>query len=142
MYLDFLKKRAKDLGIENQVIFPGFVTDSVVLFNSSDIVMHTSQHESFGKIYVEAMAASKPIVALKGGAAEEVISDGEVGFLFESNELEQMAEKITYLLENDDFRHEIGRKGRERALAHYSMEKHCSKIYNVYSQLIESTIHG
>ena len=141
IHLEYLKKIAKQYGIENNISFPGFVSDSVKLFKEVDLVFHTSQTESFGKVYVEAMAASKPIIALKGGAAEEVIKNGEVGFLFESNELEQMADKIVYLLNNSLERIQIGAQGFQYAKEKFSMETHCDEIFKVYSKITKNSIN-
>jgi glycosyltransferase involved in cell wall biosynthesis len=140
-HLEYLKKLAKQSGIENKISFPGFIYDNVKLFKEVDLVFHTSQTESFGKVYVEAMAASKPIIALKGGAAEEVIENGKVGFLYEFNELEQMADKIVYLLRNDIERIKIGVHGYEYAKAKFSMETHCDAIFKVYSKLNKNLLN-
>jgi glycosyltransferase involved in cell wall biosynthesis len=141
-YTDYLKDETRKLGIEKVVNFPGFVQDSVDLFQSADIVMHTSKNESFGKIYVEAMAASKPIVALRGGAAEEVIQEGITGFLFRSEELPKMADQIVTLLKDEQLRADIGEKGRRHATQNYSMETHCERIQNVYSQLKQKSANA
>lgn len=141
IYLEYLKKLAKKNGIENYISFPGFVDDSVKLFQEVDLVFHTSKTESFGKVYVEAMAASKPIIALRGGAAEEIIENDLVGFLYDSNELEQMANKIVYLLRNDIERIKIGVQGYEYAKAKFSMETHCDEIFKVYSKLTKNLLN-
>ncbi len=134
-YTTLLKEVTRKLGIEEVVDFPGFIQDSVGLFQRADIVMHTSINESFGKIYVEAMAASKPIVALRGGAAEEVIQEGITGYLFRSDELQKMASQIVTLLKDEQLRAVIGEAGRKYAAQNYSMETHCKRIQNVYFQL-------
>jgi glycosyltransferase involved in cell wall biosynthesis len=141
IHIEYLKKLAKQYGIENNISFPGFVNDSAKLFKEVDLVFHTSQTESFGKVYVEAMAASKPIIALKGGAAEEVIKNGQVGFLFESNEIEQMADKIVYLLNNSLERMKIGAQGFQYAKEKFSMEIHCDEIFKVYSKITKNLLN-
>jgi len=135
-YANSLKQMVLDLGIADDVIFPGFCSDNVALFQSADILMHTSKHESFGKIYVEAMATGIPVVALRGGAASEVIKENEGGFLFEENQQELFASKILELLTNVKYRVEQGKSGQERAVSLFSMEKHCELIYNVYQSLL------
>jgi len=138
-YTTLLKEETRKLGIDEVVDFPGFIQNSVGLFQRADIVMHTSKNESFGKIYVEAMAASKPIVALRGGAAEEVIQEGITGYLFRSDELQKMASQIVTLLKDEQLRSVIGEAGRKYAAQNYSMEIHCKRIQNVYSQLKQIT---
>lgn len=135
-YTIHLKEGTRKLGIENVVNFPGFVHNSIGLIQSADVVMHTSLYESFGKIFVEAMAASKPIVALRGGAAEEVIKDGITGYLFGVEELEKMANQIVLLLLDEQLRENIGEEGRRHAAKNYSMETHCERLHNVYCRLM------
>ncbi len=141
-YTTYLKEETRNLGIEKVVDFPGFIQDSVGLFQRADLVMHTSQNESFGKIYVEAMAASKPIVALRGGAAEEVIQEGVTGYLFRNNELHKMARQIVILLKDEQLRAVIGENGRKHTAQNYSMEIHCKRIQNVYSQLKQKSTNA
>jgi glycosyltransferase involved in cell wall biosynthesis len=141
-YTQYLKNETKKLGLEKVVNFPGFVQNIIRLFQIADIVMHTSQNESFGKIYVEAMAASKPIVALRGGAAEELIKDKVTGFLFDGTELEKMAAQIIELLKDEQLSKKIGEKGRVYATQKYSMEIHCEQLLNVYSQLMKESTNG
>jgi glycosyltransferase involved in cell wall biosynthesis len=135
-FINSLNQQVEDLGISDNVIFPGFIEDNVALFQSADLLMHTSKHESFGKIYVEAMAAGIPVVALKGGAASEVVKDNFGGFLFEDKQLDDMVNKILELLKNKDLYANQGKLGRERATSLFSMEQQCEKVLNVYNTLI------
>jgi glycosyltransferase involved in cell wall biosynthesis len=135
-YTNSLKNMVFDLGIADNVIFPGFCNDNAALFQSADILMHTSKHESFGKIYVEAMATGIPVVALRGGAVSEVIKENFGGFLFEEDQQELFASKILELLANTEYKVEQGKLGRERAISLFSMEKHCESICNVYQSLL------
>ena len=135
-FTDLLNRQVEDLGISDNVIFPDFVEDNVALFQSADILLHTSKHESFGKIYVEAMASGIPVVALKGGAAMEVVMDNSGGFLFVEEQLDEMANKILELLQDKDLCTKQGKLGRERATSLFSMEKQCDKILNVYKAMI------
>jgi glycosyltransferase involved in cell wall biosynthesis len=60
----------------------------------------TSLRESFGLTIVEAMVRGVPVVATRCGGPEELIADGETGFLVPVGDTEAMADRIAVLLEN------------------------------------------
>lgn len=78
-----LAARAADLGLAGRVTFTGFVSEAtlVELYRRSSVFVMPSLGEGFGLVYLEAMRAGKPCVAAQGGAAAEVVVDGETGLL-------------------------------------------------------------
>lgn len=131
-YLRSLRQLVEEKGIAENVIFPGFISNSVALFQSTDILLHTSVKESFGRVYAEAMAAAIPVVALSGAAAEEVVKHGQGGYLFNENQIELMSDKIVELLQNETLRKKQGLIGQKRVKALFSIDLHCDRIYEVY----------
>ena len=92
-------------------------------FAMADIaVVPSIGRESFGLVNVEAMAAELPVVATRAGGMKEVVVDGVTGYLispdYPSVESE-LASRISYLLDNEAARKEMGMKGKERVLNHF-----------------------
>jgi len=85
-----LKQLTKDLGIEKQVIFTGQVSDGRRYFKAFDIFVLTSDHEPFGMVLLEAMAADLPIICSNCGGGAEVV--GDVGLLFEFGNVSELSE--------------------------------------------------
>jgi hypothetical protein len=95
-----LKDEAKALSVADRVRFMGFSRDTIPVYDASDVLLVTSNRESFGLTIVEAMARGVPVVATRCGGPEELISDGETGFLVDIGDTEAMADRVAVLLDN------------------------------------------
>ncbi len=84
-----LKQLAIDLGIADSVRFLGQVARGRRYFKAFDLFVLTSDHEPFGMVLLEAMAAGVPVIATDCGGAKEVVSDPEC--LFELGEYRELA---------------------------------------------------
>jgi glycosyltransferase involved in cell wall biosynthesis len=84
-----LKKLAHDLGIAASVIFTGNVPDGKKYFKAFDVFALTSDHEPFGMVLLEAMAADVPLICSDCGGGAEVVRD--VGQLFPLGDAEALA---------------------------------------------------
>ena len=110
------QKLANDMGLANSVCCNGPVKDIFAKYAESSIFAITSYHEGFGLVIAEAMATGVPPVAFTFHCGpRDIITDGQDGLLVENGNIEKMAEAICYLIEHDDIRHEMGRKGIESA---------------------------
>jgi glycosyltransferase involved in cell wall biosynthesis len=89
-------------GLQNRVSFLGWVDFShkADLFSHHDIFVLPSQNDSFGMVFLEAMAAGLPVVALKYNAIEDVVPDGEAGILCENNSPETISQAIQSCVKN------------------------------------------
>jgi 1,2-diacylglycerol 3-alpha-glucosyltransferase len=78
-------KKAIEMGMGEQVIFPGFVTDEDLAsyYAACDAFTLASKFETQGLVVLEAMASGKPVSAINFRALKEIVSDGQNGFLFE-----------------------------------------------------------
>jgi len=111
-YKNLYNKTIK-LKLEKSIIFTNkFVSVTPELLNSSIFVL-TSQFEAFGNVMVEAKVCGVPIVAFDApNGPKEIIIENEDGFVVELNNIEQMAEKIIYLIENPNVRKKMGEKAK------------------------------
>lgn len=112
-----LKKLIDSMRLNESVRLEGDVrqgSDLIKLYANCDVFCLPSRHETFGLVYLEAMAAGKPVVALKSTAVPEVVRDGTDGLLAQPENIEDLAEKIISLLKNGELRATMGRSGRER----------------------------
>lgn len=112
-----LKFKASD-----SVEFLGHLAQEEIIkyYYNSDIIVLSSKSESFGKVLVEANACAKPVVSTATTGAKEIIQDGYNGFLVPIGDVEKMAEKILYLLNNPEKAKEMGQNGRKLVKEKYS----------------------
>lgn len=80
-----IERLVEDLGLQDKVIFAGFVPDSELpaYYNAADIAVSASKFETQGLSILEAMASGKPVACRNGRAFAEIVHDGENGYLFD-----------------------------------------------------------
>lgn len=107
-----------------------------------DVLVVASLGESFGRTTIEAMAAGKPVVATRVGAAPEIVVDGETGFLVPLHDSETMADRIARILSNPEMAKRMGDTGRKRVEEIFEPRRYVSDIEAVFSSLAqEVTTH-
>jgi glycosyltransferase involved in cell wall biosynthesis len=90
-----LKALAAELGIDGQVDFLGQVPDARRYFQAFDVFALSSDHEPFGMVLLEAMAAGVPLLATACGGAREVVEG--VGVLFPLGDAAQLAQGLQHM---------------------------------------------
>jgi len=133
-----LKQLSKDLGIENSVQFPGYISPEDVpkYHNKIDIFVCLSHSESFGVSVVEAMATGKPVVVSDIGGLPEVVLHDKTGFVVESNNPNAAAFAIEKLLNDWDKAVEMGKNGRLHVLEKYNWNLCVQKMIDNYSLIL------
>jgi N-acetyl-alpha-D-glucosaminyl L-malate synthase BshA len=93
---------ARDLGVSDNVRFLGKQDAIEEILSVSDLFLMPSQSESFGLAALEAMACKVPVVSSNAGGLPELNIDGVTGFLRDIGDVDGMAEKAIYILEDED----------------------------------------
>jgi len=103
-----LRELATQLGIEQYVHFVGYRSNPYPLLAGADIFLHTSVREGFPNVLLEALSLGVPVIATdcKTGPAA-IIEFGVNGFLAEVNSVHSVAERLRFLLDNEDVRQQI-----------------------------------
>lgn len=94
-----LKELARELNIADKVLFLGQVPDARLYFRAFDVFALSSDHEPFGMVLLEAMAAGVPLLATACGGAREVVEG--VGILFPFGDAEHLAQGLRHLAAMD-----------------------------------------
>lgn len=134
-----LRQRVQDLGIGEHVKFLGFVENIPELLSSMALLIHTMVGESFGRVFIEAMAARLPVVAFKSGGAEDIVVEGQTGLLVPPGDLDAMEGAVRRLLDNPALRKQMGKAGRRRVENHFTIDQHCRAVSSVYDQLLSNS---
>ena len=122
-YTQSLRTLAKDLGVEDHVIFTGQMPEPQQAVASFDVFVHPGSPEPFGLVNVEAMAMVKPVVAFSHGALPEIVVDGETGLLIEPDNELAMAVAITDLLRMPSTIQAMGQASLEHVQTHFSIQQ-------------------
>ena len=134
---DDLKSRCVNLGISAHVHFLGAVKNDLLpaLYQSSNVVVFPSViAEGFGLVLVEALGCECAAVVSDLPALRDIIIDGKTGLVVPQKNIQQIAEKVILLLNDDELRCSLGKEGRRFVLKHYDW----SIIEQKYVDLIES----
>lgn len=111
-----LEKLAITLGIADRARFLGHRSfhDLVQEYRNATIFALPTSQEGFGIVFLEAMAASLPIVAGRAGAVPEIVQDGVNGLLINPDDHAELARALTRLLADRDLRAAMASAGRAR----------------------------
>ncbi|WP_300896106.1 glycosyltransferase [uncultured Clostridium sp.] len=129
---EWLEGIAKSENIESQVTFVGALSREEVskYMNKCDAFVLASRYETFGVVYIEALASGKPVIGTFNGGAEGIINEN-VGILTEIDNVDKLSDAMEYIEKN------YKKYNKE------SLRKYCSsnviinKIINVYKELMK-----
>lgn len=114
--------QAKQLGLENEIVFLGYIEHEKLIhyYNACDMFLFTSQSETQGIVLLEAMAAGLPVVAVEGSGINDIVDNGFNGFTTALDEA-CWADKIQASIANP-LRYEALRKGAYKTACGYTSE--------------------
>lgn len=121
-YLEVLKKRARELAIEDRVHFTGYRADMDKIVASLDVLIMPSDRETFGRVLIEAMASRTAVLATKAGGVPNIIDDGVNGLLVAPKNPQELAQGMEALATQVGFRQELAEAGYKKVLSTYSKD--------------------
>ena len=133
-----LKNFVKKEKMENFVTFFGRVSDSKLreLYAQAHIFIMLQKIQPFGLVFTEAMSCGTPVVACKPGGTEEIIEDGETGFLIDEYDGEMLNKCIEKILDKPELSVSMGLKGRQKVKEEFESSKQYDKIRDLLQSWI------
>ena len=131
-----LRKQTKELGIENNVIFTGFLSDITEVMNVIDINILTSKKEALSLSLIEGMSINIPAVATASGGPQEVIEDGISGIIVDNNNPQELSNALIRLIENPKEREQMGNAGEKIVSDKFSIQKMAKTLGEIYNELV------
>lgn len=135
-YMDRVQSLIVEGGLEEQVVFTGYLTDETLLplYGASDVFVLPSFEEGFGMVVSEALAAGTPAIGSRISGIDQQIDDGETGILVDPGDVDGLATALATLLGNTETRHAMSERCRERA-ERFSWERVTDQYIEIYRQL-------
>lgn len=130
-YPEFCKRLEKEI-INGQVIMIGSTDRVADYLNASDAFIFPSYHENLSIALLEAGASGLPCIVSNVGGNDEVIKDGETGFVIEHFDAEEYAEKIHLLINNPELRNNMKQKIQKDVIQRFSLNELCRKVELIY----------
>jgi glycosyltransferase involved in cell wall biosynthesis len=131
-----LQGLARELGVDDRVLFAGWREDVHRVLRGMDIFALPSYNEGMGKALVEGMHARLPAVATSVGGVPELVESGRNGLLVEPGRPDRLADALLELAEDEEKRKTWGAAAGDRA-ATFSVESMIEKIEELYEELLE-----
>jgi len=126
---------AKKLGMTNKVNFVGKIPHKKIkeyYQEASVVVVPSLWLDNSPNVIYEAFSAGRPVIASNRGGMADFVKDGKTGFLFESGNINELAEKIVKILESKELYNELSTKCRQFGINNFTPEKHYQRLMESY----------
>ena len=115
-----LHQWAAELEASGRLVFLGWVEEMSEVFAAMDIFAFPTDNEGFGLVAIEAMQMGVPVVRTDSAGAEDMITDGESGFIIPTDDLPALTDRVRLLLQDAALRQRMGAAGQAVARAKFS----------------------
>ena len=132
---DFLENLAKEKGIEDRVVFGGFVDQATIteILRASDIFVLPSFAEGIPVALMEAMAIGIPVIATYVGGVTELVVDQITGQVVFPSDANGLSEAIARYVDDPEFCRVVSRNAREKVAAEFNIEDQVDKLAELFS---------
>jgi glycosyltransferase involved in cell wall biosynthesis len=130
-----LRAQARDLGIEERVVFAGYQRDIAPVLAAMDIFALPSRKENMPQVLLEAMAMERPVVSTGTIGVREVLEDGRGGFVVPTGDVEAFADRVLQLAGDLDLRQAMGKQARARIARGFTREDMLGRIEHLMTGL-------
>ncbi len=139
-YRSEIEKLIEKYGVSKRVVFTGMITGEKKesAYESADVFVVPSVSENFGMSAVEAMRAGVPTIMTDGVGISKLISDARAAIVVPKRDAD-IAQAMIGLLESEDRRRELGKRGREFVEREFSEASVAKRFESAYRRIIEGT---
>ncbi len=133
-HLDRLQMLVQSLGLEEEVIFPGFIKseDLPLFYNGADLFVYPSLYEGFGLPPIEAMACGTPVITSNVSSLPEVV--GDAALKINPYDTLELAQGIFRVLNDESLREVLIKKGLKHSRK-YNWSRIAAEVLKVYQDL-------
>jgi glycosyltransferase involved in cell wall biosynthesis len=130
-----LEQEVVSSGLSEKVYFLGALPQTEVRghLHRARLLVLPSLSEGLGRVLIEAMASRLPVVASEVGGVPDLVRDGTTGFLVPPADDEALAERILWILKNEEAARRMGEEGRRFVEENFTSELYLSN----YAKLLD-----
>jgi len=137
-----LKALAAELGVQREVCFAGWITDTTSFYHAIDINTLTSISETFPYALTEGARVSLPTVSSKVGGVSYLINHGYNGYLFEPRDEKALAGHLLALARDPELRKTLGQRLYEKGAREFSLEATTQRQQEIYETILRYEKNG
>lgn len=129
-----LKRFALSLGLDDKVVWHGWMDKQSLrtVYQQVDCLVHPTLYEGMPNTILEAMAAGLPVIASNVGGNDNLVIDGETGYLFSLDDAEQFRSRVLDLIDHRDRAVRFGCNGREKVARSYTWDSVASQYMKIF----------
>lgn len=132
---DRLSARVRETGTEDKVVFAGLRRDIPDILAATDIFVLPSLEEGLPMALLEAMAASRPVIATRVGAVPAVVEQAMSGLLVEPGDAAGLRENMLFMLTRPDIAAAMGKNAQSRVEKKYSSANMAAEYLKLYEKV-------
>ena len=136
VYRKQIEDLVHELKLTSRVQFIGYRADFARLLEGIGVLVHPADREPFGRVVAEAMAMSKPVVAINSAGPAEIIRNGQDGLLVSPHSPVEIAQAIVRMAKDPALASSIGQAARRRIEADFSLKGHVAKVQTLYESVL------
>ncbi len=133
-----LAQIAEQMGVGERVRFTGYLPSLDAVWSACDVAVVPSRREGFGLFALEAMAAGKPVIASAVGGLTETVLHERTGWLVSPEDPVALADALKTAYRERERWHEMGARGREHVLQHFTWEQTAKQLLECYRRLLST----
>ena len=138
-YEEQVKKRAKDLGLEDRVVFLGFQDDVAPVLSVLDVQLNASWGtEASSMAMLEGFSAGVPVIASDYGGNPYQVRDGVSGLIYRTRDVAGLADRIDKLAGDPALRERLGLGARREYENRFTGEIFAGRIEEIYRKTLEA----
>jgi colanic acid/amylovoran biosynthesis glycosyltransferase len=126
------------VGFVSREELPRIIRDHHILVVPSVHASNGDAEGGFPVIITEALASGMPVVAFDHCDINEIVKDGECGFLAPEGDVELLAQCLSHLVDHPEIWPEMGQAGRAHVEANYSIDKLNNRLVDIYMELLQT----
>jgi glycosyltransferase involved in cell wall biosynthesis len=135
-YRETLLSCIRTAGVEGRVHLPGYKSPITDYLAASEFLVHPSDNEPFGRVLIEAMAQSKPVVAFRTGGIPEIITHKKTGYLVDPRTSGALCAGMRWILEHPEESRIMGVAARDCVVTRFSLERHVREMETLFGAIV------
>ncbi|SMO96712.1 Glycosyltransferase involved in cell wall bisynthesis [Gracilimonas mengyeensis] len=133
----------KERGLEKQVVYAGkkYGEEKEKAFSKADIFVFPTFYdkECLPLVLIEAMQHRLPVVSTYEGGIRDLVDSGKTGYLVEQKNVEELSEKLEELIRDKELRQKMGKAGREKYEARFTLQKFEERMTEILTQVVQKS---
>ena len=139
--LEFYENKTRELGLEDNVVFKGFLTDEEVIMHYQESELFvlpsiSSLQEGFGIVVLEALACETPVISTTIVGVSDDVIETDSGIIIPPKDTRKLEEAIMSILSDKKMIREMGKRGRLLVQEKYEWKKISESIHDLYEELL------